>query len=96
MGRALADLLHLGFFDTGLMYRACTLAVLDASVDPNDEAAVTALVAALAAMYVQGVSTRKVKAITEEIPATPERDAILDFVKGSSRGLMRGYSSEEE
>lgn len=47
MGRALADLLQLGFFDTGLMYRACTLAVLEARIDPNDEAAVTALVTAL-------------------------------------------------
>ncbi len=44
VGRALADLLHLGFFDTGLMYRACTLAVLDAGIAPEDEAAVTALI----------------------------------------------------
>lgn len=44
MGRALADLLHLGFFDTGLMYRACTLAVLEAGVNPQDERAVTDLV----------------------------------------------------
>ncbi|MEI7925009.1 MAG: (d)CMP kinase [Chloroflexota bacterium] len=44
VGRALADLLHLGFFDTGLMYRACTLSVLDAGVNPEDEAAVTELV----------------------------------------------------
>ncbi len=40
VGRALADLLHLGFFDTGLMYRACTLAVLEAALDPVDEARV--------------------------------------------------------
>lgn len=44
VGRALADLLHLGFFDTGLMYRACTLAVLDAGIDTSDEAAVIDLV----------------------------------------------------
>ena len=47
MGRALADLLHLGFFDTGLMYRACTLAVLEAGVNPDDEEAVTHLVTGL-------------------------------------------------
>ena len=47
VGRALADQLRLGFFDTGLMYRACTLAVLRARVNPEDEAAVTALVRAL-------------------------------------------------
>ncbi|MGE3855794.1 MAG: (d)CMP kinase [Dehalococcoidia bacterium] len=44
VGRALADLLQLGFFDTGLMYRACTLAVLEAGVDPQDERAVVDLV----------------------------------------------------
>ncbi len=47
VGRALADQLGLGFFDTGLMYRACTLAVLQARVDPADEAAVIALVRSL-------------------------------------------------
>ena len=44
VGRALADLLHLGFFDTGLMYRACTLAVLNAKIDPLDEPAVIDLI----------------------------------------------------
>ena len=47
VGRALADRLSLGFFDTGLMYRACTLAVLQAGVDPADAAAVTLLVRSL-------------------------------------------------
>lgn len=44
VGRTLADLLGLGFFDTGLMYRACTLAVLEAGVNPEDEAAVIGVV----------------------------------------------------
>ena len=43
VGRALADLLHLGFFDTGLMYRACTLSVLEAGIPPDDEAGVVHL-----------------------------------------------------
>ncbi|MDA0365300.1 MAG: (d)CMP kinase [Chloroflexi bacterium] len=47
VGRAVADRLRLGFFDTGLMYRACALAVLESDVDPDDESAVTALVRAL-------------------------------------------------
>ncbi len=47
VGRALAERLRYGFFDTGLMYRACTLAVLHAGLNPNDEAAVIALVRAL-------------------------------------------------
>lgn len=44
VGRSLAEHLGLGFVDTGLMYRACTLAVLERGIDPNDEEAVTALV----------------------------------------------------
>lgn len=47
VGRALAERLRYGFFDTGLMYRACTLAVLHAGVNPDDAAAVIALVRAL-------------------------------------------------
>ncbi len=47
VGRALARRLGYGFLDTGLMYRACTLAVLESPVDPEDEAPVAALVRAL-------------------------------------------------
>lgn len=47
VGRALAERLRYGFFDTGLMYRACTLAVLHAGVRPEDEQAVIALVRSL-------------------------------------------------
>lgn len=47
VGRALARRLGYGFLDTGLMYRACTLAVLQSDVDPHDEGAVAALVRAL-------------------------------------------------
>ncbi|MSQ36243.1 MAG: (d)CMP kinase [Dehalococcoidia bacterium] len=44
VGRALAERLGLGFVDTGLMYRACTLAVLRAGIDPLDEQAALAVV----------------------------------------------------
>ena len=47
VSRALAERLGFGFFDTGLMYRTCTLAVLRAGVDPEDPAAVTELVHSL-------------------------------------------------
>ncbi len=43
----LAERLGFGFFDTGMMYRGCTVAVLDAAIEPQDEAAVSALVAGL-------------------------------------------------
>ena len=47
VGRALAVRLGYGFLDTGLMYRACTLAVLESGTGPEDEGAVAALVRAL-------------------------------------------------
>lgn len=47
VGRAVAEALRIGFFDTGLMYRACTLAVLNSGTDPEDAEAVTALVRSL-------------------------------------------------
>ena len=47
MGRAIAEALKIGFFDTGLMYRACTLAVLRSGTNPEDADAVTKLVQSL-------------------------------------------------
>jgi len=47
VGRAVAEALRIGFFDTGLMYRACTLAVLNSGTNPEDAEAVTALVQSL-------------------------------------------------
>jgi cytidylate kinase len=43
VGRAVADRLGARFVDTGLLYRAVTLAALEAGVDPEDAAAVARL-----------------------------------------------------
>ena len=43
VGRALAQRIGARFIDTGLLYRAVTLATLEAGVDPADEAAVARL-----------------------------------------------------
>ena len=43
LGRMLARALKLLYIDTGSMYRAVALAVIEADVDPNDKDAVTAL-----------------------------------------------------
>ena len=43
LGRLLARALNLLYIDTGSMYRAVALAVIEACVDPTDAAAVTAL-----------------------------------------------------
>jgi cytidylate kinase len=47
VGRAVAERLGFGFFDTGMMYRACTLAVLEREIDPEHVEAVVELVQAL-------------------------------------------------
>ncbi|MDA0269903.1 MAG: (d)CMP kinase [Chloroflexi bacterium] len=47
VGRAVAEALGIGFFDTGLMYRACTLAVLRAKVNNEDDANVAAFIQSL-------------------------------------------------
>ncbi len=43
VARAVADALHVPFVSSGLLYRAATLLVLEAGVDPADEAAVLEL-----------------------------------------------------
>ncbi len=48
IGRLLADRLNFVYFDTGVMYRAVTHAVLDRGVPIEDEAGVTALAETLA------------------------------------------------
>jgi UDP-N-acetylglucosamine acyltransferase len=48
-------------------------------------------------LFVRGINTSNaILAIEQEVPATPERQIILDFVRNSSRGLMRGYSKGDE
>ncbi len=43
VARRLAEDLHILYLDTGAMYRACALKVLEEGLDPNDEAAIVAL-----------------------------------------------------
>jgi len=44
-------------------------------------------------LYQKNYNTSQAFAIIEaEMEATPERDEILDFIKNSSRGVMKGYA----
>ncbi len=36
-----------------------------------------------------------VEIIEAEMSATPERDEILEFIKNTKRGIMRGYVSKQ-
>ena len=43
-------------------------------------------------IYQKGLNVAQATEIIEaEMPATPERDEILLFVKDSKRGIIRGY-----
>ena len=47
-------------------------------------------------IYLKGYNTTQAVTIVEaELPATPERDEIIDFISNSSRGIMRGYNRPE-
>lgn len=84
VGRALAEELGLGFVDTGLMYRACTYAVLSAGVDPEDATAVTALVCGLdLELHWPEPSTPHVRIAGEEVTGrlrTPEIERLVSLV----------------
>lgn len=43
-------------------------------------------------IYLKGLNvTQAVALIEADVPATPERDEILRFIDGSSRGIMKGF-----
>jgi UDP-N-acetylglucosamine acyltransferase len=45
-------------------------------------------------LFVRGLSVRKaLSVIEEEVEPSKYRDEIVDFVKGASRGLMKGFRS---
>lgn len=47
-------------------------------------------------IYLRGLNNRKaVELIKAELPQTPERDYVVDFVQKAARGIMKGYSSQE-
>lgn len=46
-------------------------------------------------LYVRGLNNNKaIQHIEANMPATPERDEILLFIKASDRGVMKGYISK--
>ena len=48
-------------------------------------------------IFVRGNSNSKaVEIVSNEMARTPERDLILAFIKNSSRGIMKGYKSDED
>ncbi len=47
-------------------------------------------------IYLKGNNhVKALEAIQQELPQTKERDEILDFIKASDRGIMKGYGNNE-
>ena len=78
VARAVADALGVDVLDTGAMYRAVTVAVLDAHVDPADAAAVTAIARKAQIVLVEGVLLDG-RDVTTAIRA-PEVNAAVSIV----------------
>ncbi|MFW6227563.1 MAG: acyl-ACP--UDP-N-acetylglucosamine O-acyltransferase [Bacteroidota bacterium] len=48
-------------------------------------------------IYLRSLNVSRAVAVIEtEMPATPERDEIISFITGSSRGIMKGYTFNKE
>lgn len=49
------------------------------------------------AIFVKGFSnSHALEAVQNEMAETPERDQILSFIRKSTRGIMKGYSKDED
>lgn len=77
--RTLARRLRIHFLDTGSMYRTVAFAVRDAGIDPNDEAAVAALLPTLEVEFAPGVVKLRGKDIAGVI-RTPEVTALSSLL----------------
>ncbi len=48
-------------------------------------------------IFVSGLNiTHAIEAVEQDIPASAERKVILDFIRKSSRGLMKGYAAQSD
>jgi cytidylate kinase len=101
LGRRVADSLGYLFFDTGVMYRAVTWAMLQRGIDVNDEAAVTYL-AETAQIDVLGPSQTDGRACDVLLDGTditwetrrPEVDANVSPVS-AFRGVRQALASQQ-
>jgi len=47
-------------------------------------------------IFLKGMNNSKaIDLVEKEVPASPERDYILDFIRTSERGIMKGYGSND-
>lgn len=83
LGEALAGQLGMAFLDTGLMYRAFTLAAIEHGVPPEDHAACASLASSLAITAVASGSTR-ILVDGRDVTARLRERAVEDAVSAYS------------
>jgi cytidylate kinase len=79
VARAVAAALHIPYLDTGAFYRAATLAVVRAGIEPTDPAAVLAVVTATDLDFRDGQMLLDGEAVTQAI-RSPEVAALASAV----------------
>ena len=94
LGRMLAHALKLLYLDTGSMYRAVALAVIEAHVDPTDKSAVTALATSID-IDLRGDPDSLVvlldgRDVTDEIrtESVTETSSIVSTIPGVGRAMV--------
>ena len=97
LGRMLARALKLLYVDTGSMYRAVALAVIEAQLDPNDREAVTALANEIDIDLEGDPDSLKVslngRDVTEEIRT--DRVTVMSSIVSSIPGVRRAMVARQ-
>ena len=95
VGRLLADRLGFGFLDTGLMYRAVTLAALCRRISPDDDGALSALAADMTIEVVSEGGAQRLLVDGEDVtgqlrdPAVERVVSRVSEVSGVRAALVR-------
>lgn len=89
IAKALARHFALPHLDTGSLYRATAVAVLDAGIDPADEAKAAA---AARALDIAGIDETRIR--TAQAGAMASRVAALPAVRGALYELQRDFASQ--
>lgn len=89
IARALAEHFSLPYLDTGTLYRATGLAVIDAGIDPEDEAACARIARRLNLYTIDSVRIR-----TAEAGAMASRVAALPAVRKALYEVQRDFARQ--
>ncbi len=95
VARLLAERLHVRFLDTGAMYRAIALAVLNSAVDENDQASVGQIVQGSTMSFREDRLFLNDQDVTSEI-RSPEVTAVSSIIASNPRVRERLVELQRE